>query len=227
MTQGTRSRDALENHILNQEQRLLEVELEHAGSTTGDDDRAYGDNNEGGHDFRSAVEHTKLDAEMFAPEFIKRQYFEGVPQAELPLTPGMVVVLLRNIDPSRSLMNGVRLVVVRVRRNFVVVRHVGERTEHIIPKIRFDVKIGTDKLHFQRHQVPLRHAYGCTIHKAQAATLDRVVIDLRQGVFDHGQLYVALSRVRNASDIIVLVAVGQENVMNIVHRLILQMGRCI
>jgi len=123
-------------------------------------------------------------------------------------------------------MNGVRLAVVTVRRFFVIVRHIGEAKEHVIPRIKFDVKVGIDKLHFTRLQVPLRLGYACTIHKAQAATLDRAVIDLRQGVFDHGQLYVALSRVRYSKDILVLINNGQEYVINIVHELLLQMGRC-
>lgn len=42
---------------------------------------------------------------------------------------------------------------------------------------------------------PVSLAYATTIHKAQGTTLDRVLVDLR-GAWEHGQAYVALSRVR-------------------------------
>lgn len=45
-------------------------------------------------------------------------------------------------------------------------------------------------------QMPLKLAYGLTVHKSQGATLDRCVVDFSNGTFAYGQCYVALSRVR-------------------------------
>ena len=49
-------------------------------------------------------------------------------------------------------------------------------------------------------QFPLNLGYAMTIHKAQGKTLDSVVVDISRGAFAHGQVYVALSRTRNSSD---------------------------
>ncbi len=43
-------------------------------------------------------------------------------------------------------------------------------------------------------QYPLMLAWAVTIHKSQGKTFDRVVIDVGNGTFAHGQMYVALSR---------------------------------
>jgi ATP-dependent DNA helicase PIF1 len=46
-------------------------------------------------------------------------------------------------------------------------------------------------------QVPLILAWALTIHKAQGATLDVAEIDVGSGIFECGQTYVALSRIKN------------------------------
>jgi ATP-dependent exoDNAse (exonuclease V) alpha subunit len=43
-------------------------------------------------------------------------------------------------------------------------------------------------------QYPVKPAWAVTIHKSQGKTFEKINIDLSHPIFDHGQLYVALSR---------------------------------
>lgn len=78
-----------------------------------------------------------------------------------------------------------------------------KNTETLIPRIDF-ITEDTMPFAYKRRQFPLRVCYAMTINKAQGQSLKRVGIDLRTPVFSHGQLYVALSRATDSSNIFVL-----------------------
>ena len=48
-------------------------------------------------------------------------------------------------------------------------------------------------------QIPLIHAWAITIHKAQGVTLELAEVDAGNSIFECGQTYVALSRVKSLS----------------------------
>ena len=81
---------------------------------------------------------------------------------------------------------------------------IGERkgTVVFIPKMQL-LPTETDlPFEFTRFQFPIRPCFSMSINKAQGQTLDYVSIWLGdEHVFTHGQLYVALSRVSDISNI--------------------------
>ena len=53
-------------------------------------------------------------------------------------------------------------------------------------------------------QFPIRLYYAVSVHRSQGQTLSRVIFDMWCNPFVHGCLYVALSRVRRSSDIMIM-----------------------
>ena len=80
---------------------------------------------------------------------------------------------------------------------------------HYIPRINFTITLGRKNFSIMRKQFPLRAAYAKTVNRCQGATLDKTGVDLREEPFAHGQLLVALSRVRSSKDIIILTTPDQ------------------
>ena len=52
-----------------------------------------------------------------------------------------------------------------------------------------------------RQQFPLRRAFALTFNKSQGQTLDKVLLDVRGHLFNHGYLYVGMSRVQLYSQV--------------------------
>jgi ATP-dependent DNA helicase PIF1 len=55
----------------------------------------------------------------------------------------------------------------------------------------------SDKQTIGKSQIPLILAWAITIHKAQGMSLDYLQTDIGKDIFEYGQIYVVLSRIRN------------------------------
>jgi len=114
-------------------------------------------------------------------------------QVSIQLCMDAQVMLVCNLDPSNKLVNGSRGVIVGFVNDYPLVRFLGGY-EIVITDHIWDCKENGVRL-FSIKQIPLKLAYAFTIHKAQGITLDYAELDLSE-VFEYGQAYCALSRVR-------------------------------
>lgn len=113
--------------------------------------------------------------------------------AELLLKKGCRVMLIINFDFERGLINGSCGEVTALDENSITVKFDNGITENIkVHKFEYYYK---DVLTATIKQFPLKLAYAISIHKSQGMTLENVVVDCNR-IFEQGQTYVALSRVK-------------------------------
>ena len=141
-------------------------------------------------------DHSHVDI-LQTPENLHAMTPSGYPLAHLKLKIGCPVIVLRNLQPKQGVVNGTRGIVTRISRRVLELR-LQSGSHVLIPRVKL---ISIDEhipFHLQRLQFPVAVAFAMTINKAQGQSFDTVGIDLRNAVFTHGQLYVALSRSRSS-----------------------------
>jgi ATP-dependent DNA helicase PIF1 len=112
----------------------------------------------------------------------------------LELKTGAVVMCTKN-NTQKGFVNGTTGTIVRFEpgSKYPVIRTKDDE-EIIVEPMDWSVE-EDGKIRASITQLPLRLAWAITIHKSQGLSLDTALMDLRQ-VFEYGQGYVALSRVR-------------------------------
>jgi hypothetical protein len=142
-------------------------------------------------------------------DFIEKLDTPDLPPHISHFYEGDLCILLRNISTASGLVKGRRCWIVNANRRVVVIRlDTGE--EITLPRIPME-KV-SNGMKFARWQVPLKLIFAGTVHRSQGMTLTKVVIDLRSGFWEHGQLYVALSRVRNPANMCILLPDSSDEI---------------
>lgn len=159
-----------------------------------------------------------------------------MPPHQLVLKKNAPILLLRNINPSKGLCNGTRLICKEFNRHLITAEiSVGERKGSIvfIPRIPLQPNNADQyPVQFTRRQFPVRICFAMTINKAQGQTLNRVGIYLPQPAFSHGQIYVGMSRATTATNIKVQIlpssnkALSSHETKNIVYTELLAEAEC-
>ena len=132
----------------------------------------------------------------------------GLPMHSIRLKVGAPIMLLRNIDKSLGLCNGTRMITSRLDEHVIEAiplsgKSIGKKT--LIGKMLISPSNNKIPFKFQRRQYPITISFAMTINKSQGQSLANVGLYLPRPVFTHGQLYVALSRVRSKSGIKILI----------------------
>ena len=167
--------------------------------------------------------------DMLPQELLHELHPPGMPPHKLHLKEGAVYMLLRNMNIKLGLCNGSRFILLDCSNQFVLkcqlipagpVANEDEPTVFYLPRITCTP---TDQYPFlfTRKQFPILPAFAMTINKSQGGTFDKVGIDLSTCVFSHGQLYVALSRVRSFDSLCILLPEGETTTRNHVFQQIL------
>ena len=137
--------------------------------------------------------------ESLLQEYLNKLCPLSLPPYELRLRQNAVVMLIRNLSISEGLCNGTRLLILNTTDNALRCEILtGDKAKEIVFLSRITLYSENDyPFTFKRRQFPVKLAFAMTINKSQGQTFDRISLDLQKDVFSHGQLYVALSRVRS------------------------------
>lgn len=104
------------------------------------------------------------------------------------------VMIIAN-NSEMGVVNGSRGVIVGFEGDDPLVKLISGR-EVMVERHTWSMDISDEKI-IKKIQYPLKLAYAITIHKSQGMTLDCVETDIGDSIFEYGQVYVVLSRVKS------------------------------
>ncbi len=117
---------------------------------------------------------------------------------EIKIALNAQVMLVINM-PENNLANGSTGIVIDFTKdgyNYPVVLFSNGVSMTVKPH---DFAVEEDKTIIIKQQIPLMLSWAITIHKAQGMTLDFIRTDIGSNIFEYGQAYVVLSRIKDIS----------------------------
>lgn len=166
-----------------------------------------------------AIDEDTRIRQQYSDEILAACNSSGIPDHKLTLCVGTNVMICRNLDirQQRNLCNGTRLKVTSMGEHIIKCKIISSCSANygddvLLPRINLttnDSSCHDLPINFTRRQFPISLAFAITINKSQGQTLDKVGIYLPQPVFTHGQLYVAVSRVKHIENLVINLAHGK------------------
>ena len=123
-------------------------------------------------------------------KFKKKKIEVNIPlniEETLKLKIGAFIMLTRNIDFSKKLVNGTQGIFKGITENKIIFETL-DGVNNYIHTHTWDFE------NYTIEQFPICLAWAITIHKSQGMGIEYLSIDIGKNVFEYGQAYVALSR---------------------------------
>jgi ATP-dependent DNA helicase PIF1 len=174
------------------------------------------------------IDATGIQSPNATLDYVARQNPQGLPNHSLTVKTNGIYRLLRNFSLDRGLVKNVRVVVTGVGVRIISVKIIRDQSSHdaqdedeiLIPRITF-THVLNNGYTLLRRQFPLAPAYATTFNSCQGLNLDYVGVDLTKPVFSHGQLYTALSRIKNRTRAKIRLRPGEKSTTNVTYHEIL------
>ncbi|MDP9079877.1 MAG: AAA family ATPase [Bacteroidota bacterium] len=141
-------------------------------------------------------------------------------ETNLKLKIGAQVMFVKNDGSAEKLFyNGKIGTVIRIESDTVFVQCENKGREIAVQAVEWtNIKYQLEEQQISETnagsfaQIPLKLAWAITIHKSQGLSFDRAIIDVSEA-FTHGQAYVALSRCRTLSGMVLRNPITSQNII--------------
>lgn len=130
-----------------------------------------------------------------SPNELTRLLERGDKVCRLPKTLQLQVgAMYTHLANTEHLYNGSTLIYMGNSHGGFLFRDISNNSLHLLSKTTVTVQL-SEKMSFEREQLPVDLGYALTFHRSQGMTLEKAAIDAR-GIFQQGQLYSGCSRIK-------------------------------